>query len=180
MLYARKISEDGWFYKDDDLDADSISELNVKGHGLSVWKVPDASNNVDVDKIGLALAMTNHKVEEFYMVLIDPAKIASDYKWAIAFIPQPGATRFSIMKDEHTNFEVKSMWELGFLSEHIHKLIQDEKNYRYYNVSDLKKMAYDAAKNGYLTKKDVDECKWKTAIKEMEKMYGELTKFWNN
>lgn len=69
---------------------------------------------------------------------------------------------------------------LGFLSEHIHKLIQDEKNYRYYNVSDLKKMAYDAAKNGYLTKEDVNKCQWKTAIKEMEKIYGELTTFWNN
>jgi hypothetical protein len=178
MLYARKISEDGWFYKDDNLDADSISELNVKGHGLSVWKVLNASNKIDVDKIGLALAMINPKVEEFYMVLIDPANLASDYKWAIAFIPQPGATRYSNMKDEHTNFEVKSMWELGFLTEHIHKLIQDEKNYRYYNVSDLKKMAYDAAKNGNLTKKDVDGCQWKTAIKEMEKMYGELTEFW--
>ena len=178
MLYARKISEDGWFYKADDLDADSISELNVKEHGLSVWKVPNASNKVDVDKIGLALAMTKHKVEEFYMVLIDPAKIVSDYKWAIAFIPQPGDTRYSIMKDEHTNFEVMTMWELGFLTEHIHKLIQDEKNYCYYNVQDLKMMAYEAAKNGSLTKKDVDGTQWKTAIKDMEKIFGELTEFW--
>lgn len=178
MLYARKISEDGWFYKDDDLDADSISELNVKEHGLSVWKVSNASNKVDVDKIGLALAMINHKVEEFYMVLIDPANIVNDYKWAIAFIPQPGDTRYSKMKDEHTNFEVMTMWELGFLTEHIHKLIQDEKNYRYYNVPDLKKMAYEAAKNGSLTKKDVDGSQWRTAIKEMEKIYGDLIGFW--
>ena len=49
MLYARKISEDGWFGKEA-LDADSVSELGTKNHELSVWKVSDAKNNVGVDR----------------------------------------------------------------------------------------------------------------------------------
>ncbi len=178
MFYARKITEDGWFYKDDNLDADSVSELNVQNHELSVWKVADASNIIDVDKIGLALAMINHKVEEFYMVFIDPENIAEEYKWVVAFLPHDGDTRYTKMNGEHTNFEVKSFWELGFLTEYIQKLIKDESNYRYYNVDDLKKMAYNAAKKGEFTKKDIEGSKWPKAIKEMEAVYGKLDNFW--
>lgn len=178
MLYARKITEDGWFGTDD-LDADSISELNVDNHGLSVWKIQDASDKLDVDKIALALAMINHKVEEFYMVLLDPAGIEARYKWALAYTPQPGDTHYSQVKDEHTNFVVESFWEIGYLSEYIHDLLDDVKNYRYYDVIRLRQMAYDAAKEGRLTKKDVNGTQWKTAIKELELEKGAIEHFWD-
>ena len=168
MLYARKITEDGWFGTND-LDADSISELNVDDHCLSVWKIKDASDKLDVDKIALALAMINYKVEEFYMVLLDPAGIEEKYKWALAYTPQPGDTHYSLVKDEHTNFVVESFWEIGFLSEYIHGLLNDERNYRYYNVIKLRQMAYDAAKEGRLTKKDVKGTQWQAAIKDCNK-----------
>lgn len=177
MLYARKITEDGWFGTDD-LDADSISELNVDNHGLSVWKISDASNTVDVDKIALALAMINHKVEEFYMVLLDPADIEKKYKWILAFSPQPGDTHYSQVKDEHINFVVESFWELGFLSEYIHELLGDPQNYRYYDVITLRQMAYEAAKEGRLSKKDVKDTQWKNAIKELEREQGVIENFW--
>lgn len=178
MLYARKITEDGWFGKDD-LDADSISELTIDNHELSVWKINDASNSVDVDKIALALAMINHKVEEFYMVLLDPAGIEEKYKWAVAFSPQDGDTHYSQAKGEHTNFVVESFWEIGYLSEYIHGLLSDEHNYRYYDVITLKQMAYDAAKAGHLTKKDVDGTNWKKVIKELEIEQGSIEHFWD-
>lgn len=178
MLYARKITEDGWFGTDN-LDADSISELNVDNHGLSVWKIQDASNTVDVDKIALALAMINYKVEEFYMVLLDPAGLEAKYKWALAFSPQPGETHYSQVKDEHTNFVVESFWELGFLSEYIHELLDDQQNYRYYDVITLRQMAYEAAKEGRLTKDDVKNTQWKTAIKELEREQGVIEYFWD-
>lgn len=124
MLFARKITEDGWFGRCE-LYSDSVSELNVDNQGLSVWKISDASNIVDVDKIALALAMINHKIEEFYMVFLDTTDIQNKYRWVVAFIPQVGETRYSQVKNEHTNFEVPSFWEIGYLAEYIHKLIQD-------------------------------------------------------
>lgn len=178
MLYARKITEDGWFGTDE-LDADSISELTVDNHELSVWKIQDASNNVDVDRVALALAMIHHKVDEFYMVLLDPAGIEARYKWVLAFSPQPGGTRYTQVKDEHTNFVVESFWELGFLSEYIHELLEDKRNYRYYDVITLRQMAYDAAKEGRLTKNDVKGTQWQTAIKDLEKEFGVIDHFWD-
>lgn len=178
MLYARKITEDGWFGKDD-LDADSISELIVDDHQLSVWKIKDANDLVDVDKIALALAMINHKVEEFYMVLLDPVGISEKYKWAVAFSPQEGQTYYSKAKKEHTNFVVESFWEIGYLSEYIHGLLKDEQNFRYYDVIKLRQMAYNAAKDGYLSKNDVKETQWKKVIKELEKEQGSIPGFWD-
>ena len=54
MLYARKITEDGWFGKDK-LDADSVSELGTTNHELSVWKISDVSNSELVDSIGIVV-----------------------------------------------------------------------------------------------------------------------------
>ncbi len=178
MLYARKITEDGWFGTDD-LDADSISELMVDNHELSVWKINDVSNAVDVDKIALALAMINHKVEEFYMVLLDTAGIEAKYRWVIAFSPQDGETHYTQVKGEHTNFVVETFWELGYLSEYIHELLNDERNYRYYDVITLRQMCYDAAKEGRITKNDVKDTNWKKVISELEKEQGKIANFWD-
>lgn len=59
------------------------------------------------------------------------------------------------MKGEHVNFIVPSFWEQGYLAEYIHKLIQDEQNYLYYDAAKLKKMAYDAIKDGKLTREEI-------------------------
>ena len=113
------------------------------------------------------------------MVLLDPAGIEEKYKWTLAYTPQPGETRYSQVKDEHTNFVVESFWEIGFLSEYIHDLLNDERNYRYYNVIRLRQMAYDAAKEGRLTRKDVKGSQWQTAIKELEQEQGVIEHFWD-
>lgn len=127
----------------------------------------------------LSNTMINHKVEEFYMVLLDPAGIEAKYKWALAFTPQPGDTHYSQVKDEHINFVVETFWEIGYLSEYIHDLLNDNRNYRYYDVIRLRQLAYDAAKEGRLTKKDVNGTQWKTAIKELEQEQGAIEHFWD-
>lgn len=40
-------------------------------------------------------------------------------------------------------------------------------------------MAYDAAKEGHLTKKDVKGTQWQTAIKELEIEQGAIEHFWD-
>lgn len=80
------------------------------------------------------------------------------------------------MKGAHTNFVLCSFWEQGYLAEHIHKLIGDSKNYRYYNPNDLKKMAYLAAKSGNLKPEELTK-HWKAAIREMGEIYGRINGF---
>lgn len=174
MLYACKITEDGWFGKDK-LDADSVSELGTTNHELSVWKISDVSNSELVDSIALALALTRSKVEEFYMILLNPSEIKKSCKWIVSIAEQDGDTRYSSMKGEHVNFIVSSFWEQGYLAEYIHKLIQNDENYLYYDVAKLKKMAYDAVRAGKLTMDDIkNDGSWKKAIKEMEAIYGKI------
>ena len=62
------------------------------------------------------------------------------------------------------------------LAEHIHKLIGDSKNYKYYNPNDLKKMAYLAAKSGNLKPEELTK-HWKAAIQEMGEIYGRINGF---
>lgn len=172
MLYARRISEDGWFGRID-LDADSISELCTTNHQLSVWKIADANNIVDVDRIALALALTKSKIDEFYMVLLNPSDLELKYSWAVAFAPQEGATRYKQLQNEHTNFVVETFWEQGYLAEYIHKLLENEQNYRYYDANSLKKMIYTAVKNGDVMWDDIKkDGPWKNAVLEMEKELG--------
>ena len=121
MLYARKITEDGWFGKDN-LDADSVSELGTTNHELSVWKISDMSDSSLVDNVALALALTKSKVEEFYMIFLNPSEIKKSSKWIVETAEQEGDTRYSNMKGEHVNFIVPSFWEQGYLAEYIHKL----------------------------------------------------------
>ena len=166
MLYARKISEDGWFGKDD-LDSDSISELGTSNHQLSVWKIENICNQTDVDNIALALAMTKSKIEELYMVFLNPSDLTSSYNWNLSFDPQDGDTRFALMKKEHTNIVVKSIWEQGFLSEYIHGLIKDAKNYIYYDVIELRRLFLDAYKAKKIPEEDLDG-QWKKAIKDLK------------
>lgn len=175
MLYIRKITEDGWFGKDE-LDADSMSELGTTNHDLSVWEITNSTNNSNVDDVALALAMTREKVEEMYVVLLDTTDINARYKWVVGLKPEDGNTKFTKMKGSHTNFVVGSFWEQGYLAEYIHALIDDTRNYKYYNVDDLKKLAYVAAKRGDLTAAELNK-PWKKAVKEMCDVYGAIAGF---
>lgn len=175
MLYIRKISEDGWFGKEE-LDADSVSELGTTNHDLSVWEITNNTGYSNIDDVALALAMTRDKVEELYVVFLDTTDINTRYKWAVSLNPEDGNTKYTKMKGCHTNFVVGSFWEQGFLAEYIHALIEDTQNYKYYNVDDLKKLAYEAAKRGDLTASELNN-PWKKAVKEMGDVYGAITGF---
>ena len=175
MLYIRKISEDGWFGKDE-LDSDSVSELGTSGHDLSVWEVTTSNGSSNLDDVALALAMTRSNVEEMYIVFLDTSEIKSKYQWAVGLHPEDGDTKYSHMRGAHTNFVLCSFWEQGYLAEHIHKLIGNSKNYKYYNPDDLKKLAYFAAKSGNLKADDLNR-PWKSAVKEMIEIYGPVKGF---
>lgn len=109
------------------------------------------------------------------MIFLNPSEIKKSSKWIVETAEQEGDTRYSNMKGEHVNFIVPSFWEQGYLAEYIHKLIQDEQNYLYYDAAKLKKMAYDAIKDGKLTREEIkNDGSWKRAIKEMEEIYGEI------
>ena len=174
MFYARKITEDGWFGKGN-LDADSISELGTSNHELSVWKIPDISDSNNVDKVALALALTRSKVEEFYMVFLNTLDLEKSARWIVATTQQDGETRYSRMKKAHANFIVPTFWKQGYLGEYIHKLIEDEQNYRYYDAAKLKELVYNAIKSGELVKDEIkNDGSWKRAVTEMENLYGKI------
>lgn len=169
MLYARKLTEDGWFGKNE-LDADSISELGTSNHDLSVWKIDDVENVYDVDQIALAIAMGRTKIDELYIVFLDPNDLEDKFKWVVAFSPQDGDTKYTGMKGDHTNFVVPSFWEQGYLAIYIHQLLEDESNFRYYDVEKLRRLAYNAIKQGTLTIEEIKGTQWKKAVEEIDKL----------
>lgn len=170
MVYARKISEDLWFGKPV-LDSDSVSELSTNNHELSVWKVADATNENEIDDIALALALSRDAVDEFYIVFIDIDRISREYNWKMELHDEDGITGFEAMKGEHTNFVLLTFWHQGFLAEHIQQLIQDNANYRYYDVSTLVELLEKAIQKGRI---DIDSLKkygkWNKKLKELEKL----------
>lgn len=169
MVYARKITEDSWFYKPA-LDSDAISELGTSDHELSVWKVEDITDTNCLNNIALALALSRDAVDELYMVFIDPQKIKSEYKWEVELRDQEGRTGYESMKDEHTNFLLFTYWHQGFLAEHINKLIQNAANYRYYDVSTLVDLLKEAVDNGNIDRGVIKKRfgKWNQKLKELE------------
>ena len=170
MVYARKISEYSWFGKSV-LDADSISELSTNNHELSVWKVADTTNQNEMDDIALALALSRDAVDEFYIVFIDIDKINRDYNWKMGLHDEDGITGFDAMKGEHTNFVLLSFWHQGFLAEHIHQLIQDDTNYRYYDVTTLVDLLEKAIQKGRIDRNDLKKYgRWNKKLKELEKL----------
>ena len=115
----------------------------------------------------------------FRLIQSVPSKKAEPFKQWMAEV---ASQRLDQMADPVfflCSYVVESFWEIGYLSEYIHDLLDDEKNYRYYDVIRLRQMAYDAAKEGRLTKKDVNGTQWKTAIKELELEKGAIEHFWD-
>lgn len=174
MVYARKISEDSWFGKDI-LDSDSLSELTTTNHELSVWKVDDISNENKIDDIALALALSRDAVDEFFIVFIDSDRVDKEYKWNVEIHDEDGLTGFDEMKGVHTNFVLLTMWQQGFLAEHINNLIKDSKNYKFYDVATLVDLLNVAVNNGRIDKDLLKKKygKWNKKLKELESLKDE-------
>lgn len=167
MLYVRKIKESSWFNGQESLDSDSISDISTTNHELSVWKVADDKSNLD--NIILALALTRNDTNGFYFVFIDDKDLAKEYKWEISTNDQDGDTAYQAMKGEHKNFEIKNIWDQGFLAEHIYNLLQDENNYGYYDEPKLLSILSSAILDGKITEDDLksnNKGKWLRAYKK--------------
>lgn len=172
MVYARKISEDRWFGKDE-LDADSISELGTSCNQLSVWGVENKNNQDELDKVALALALTKTKIEEFYLVFFDPISLSQTYNWKVSFMDEDGDTRYHNLKNKHKNFIIDSFWELGYLAEYTHRLLEIDDNFTYYDANKLKMLLYDAVKNDEIKPEDIKSTQWSKAFNEIKKQKGE-------
>lgn len=169
MVYARKISEDSWFGSQA-LDADAISELSTCNHDLSVWKIDNPSDERQMDDVALALALSRNAVDELYVVLIDLDKIKDGYRWNVELREEDGVTGFEMMKGRHINLELFSFWHQGFLAEYIHSSIQDEANYRYYDVTRLVDLLDDATRNNRIDRNFIKKNygKWNKMLLEKE------------
>jgi hypothetical protein len=166
MVYARKISEDGWFGKEE-LDADSISELGTSGHQLSVWSVDNKNDQGELDKVALALALTRSKIEEFYIVFFDPTSLSQKYNWKVSFIEEDGDTLYYKLKKKHINFIIDSFWKMGYLAEYIYNLLKINDNYTYYDANRLTMLLYDAVENHEIDPEDIKKTQWGKALKKM-------------
>lgn len=173
MVYARKITEDSWFFKPS-LDADAISELSTTNHELSVWKIDDISDKNKINDIALALALSRDAVDEFYMVFLDPDIINKKYKWEVELSDQEGVTGFAEMSKDHTNFILVSFWHQGYLAEHIHSLIKDSINYVYYDVVTLVDLLNKAVNENRIDRALIKSKygKWNKKLKELEALPG--------
>lgn len=166
MLYVRKIKPEKWTGLAK-YDSDSISDLETTNHELSVWRLNSKDDKENIDKVALALAMCCDKPAEIMLVLIDPDNL-KDHKgrsFRMDLSEQEGATRFKKMKDEHVNFILPSIFELGHLASNIHELLKDISNVRYYNVQELADLFYEACDRDEISPDDVIKSKWGNMLK---------------
>lgn len=169
MLFIRKIKESSWFDGQKPLDSDSVSDINTTNHELSVWKVADDKSNLD--NIILALALTRNETYGFYFVYINDEKLAEEYKWEVPICEQDGNTAYQAMKGEHKNLILNNIWDQGFLAEHIYNLLQNEKNYGYYDEPKLLSLLSRAIIDGRITEdelKNNNMGKWLRAYKNQK------------
>ena len=156
MEYARKIKEEAWLWGQTPEDADSISDLGTTGHHLSVWKVNDANNSIELNDIALAMAMSRSKIEEFYMVLIDVEEFNGYYPDTIIDLSnEDGSTQYVAMIDKHINLVVPQLWNQYNLSKYIHDKISKGNEYYYYSYDKILSLFKEAIKMGRINADDL-------------------------
>ena len=172
MWYVRRYNPLLWDKKCC-LDAVSLSNLSTEDNDISIWKVSlDRSN---IEDIALAIAMTRDKLNDFHIVFLSPNKIR---ELGLNMNPKIGDTRYKGMVNEHDNIVVPTFWEIGFLGEYIHSIINNPAEIMYVSEPDLQDFLYNAVKVGKIDKNqimtDKDFKKYKQPLQEMEKIYGEI------
>lgn len=172
MLYARKLNEDAWFDNSSDknehhIDSDSATDLQTKGHELSVWQVSDDKHNID--DIALAIALTRNEVKGFYLALLNPINLKSNFDWDVAINEQKGKSVINIYNDEHRNFMVYTLDEIGFLATQIHKQYLSSSDFVYYSETKLTMLLSKAIENKILEANELKSNnlkKWATAYEK--------------
>lgn len=163
MLYLRKINQDAWFMGQE-LDSDSISDLQTQNHEFSVWEIPDDRSNLD--DVVLALALTRDDPSGKYIVFLNLDTIKEKYCWDIPIQQQPGLTLYKAKANCHVNLMLKDFWEQGYLAEHIFNLLKDTVNYCYYSEMKLIELLYRHVQSGLISESDLaSKGKWNKAYK---------------
>lgn len=156
MVYLRALNPDAWFgvvdQTRDALDSDVVSDLSTQNHELSVWEVDDDLNNID--DVVLAMALTRDQIRDLTLVILSPDAMSKSKKfnYDIDIQSQPGLTAFASMANNHKNFMIRSIWEMGFLAEYIAEIISSdfEKNCTIYNTQDIIRLLNNRIDNGVL------------------------------
>lgn len=156
MVYLRAINSDAWLEvvsnERDALDSDVVSDLSTRNHELSVWEVDDDLSNID--DVALAMALSKDQIRDLTLVMLSPKSMNESKKFN--FYPeiqsQPGETAYTAMVNNHKNFMINSLWEMGFLAEYIAELISTnfERNCTLYNAQDIIKILNDRIVNGVI------------------------------
>lgn len=172
MWYIRKYNPLLWNGKCC-LDAVSLSDLSTEDNDISIWKV--LSNKSNIEDIALAMAMTRDKFKDFYVVFLDPNSVSS---LGLGMHPAPGNTRYVAMENEHDNIVVPTFWEIGFLSEHMHSLVNDSSKIRYFSEPELQEFLYNAVRAGKIDKSiimtDKNYKRYKQVLQELELKLGTI------
>lgn len=170
MLCARIITDNLWFERDL-LDADSFADIKTKNHELSVWILPDDLNDKEgVDRVGLALAMTRSKPEEFYLLIIDTEEIKMNLGWDVKIESQDGDSHYKGMNSYHRNLKLYTFKDLFFMALYI-GLMTNKKNYIYYNENEITDLYYKAIETEAITSRDFEHNKEKNKWQRMFNNY---------
>lgn len=143
MLFVREINRCCWINRHP-LDAVCVSDLNNLDNEISVWEVQPSLS--DIDDIALAVMMRRDRVQEITIVFLDSVELNNKYQ--ILMHQTPGNSKFAIMNAKHSNFIVPTLWEMGYLTEHIQEKLQNPRaNTKYYSEPKMKSLllaAYQA------------------------------------
>lgn len=172
MYYLRSIKPEKWEDKKC-LDAVSVSDLATEDNDISVWQINDMT---ELEEAGLTIAMTKNCIKDVNVVIMEEKRLKD---LGLEITNQPGESRYAEKNDTHRNIFVPTLWEIGYLSEYIHDLLQDEKNFHYFAEEELKETLYKVAKDGnmdyqFMADKDGNKLRGTLIAKCCEKKDSEL------
>jgi len=150
MALVRMLNMSRWDHdcikKGDLYHGDAISDLKCNGNTLSVWI---ANNSTEIQEAVLALALGRDAVQKMTIILLDEAILKENYNIKIS--NTPGNVPIVSLQPRHRDLSDIDFWNLGFVAEHIGKLLNNSSNYQTYSKNQVEKIILDAIRNQLLT-----------------------------
>lgn len=134
------------------LPGDTISDLRTQKNTLSTWEYID--ENQELDDIAVALALNRQSAQKLVVVLLDPIELQKiDITHSSAMLGVSPGCPIDILK-KHRDLVDLDYWRIGYLAEHILKLMKEKKNYRTYSEKKVRQLleSYRKANRIDLTK----------------------------
>ena len=134
------------------MPGDTISDLRTRKNTLSTWELEDESK--ELDDIIVALALNRTSVQKMIVVLLDPSELKKiEIGHSSAEAGESPGCPLDILK-KHRDLVDLDYWRIGYLAEHILKLMKEKKNYRTFSEKQIRQLLdnYRAANRLDLTK----------------------------